>query len=63
MRSPKAVGDSWQIPRGQKMPNMSTVAVAVTYRPYEIIDILVNMFINVRAYWSVEGRFDQFRGV
>ena len=42
------------------MPNMSTVAIAVSYRLYEIIDINENMFIYVDAYRTAGGRFDQF---
>ena len=44
------------------MPNMSTVAIAVAYRLYEIIDIIENMFINVGAQKLAKGRFDQFEG-
>ena len=36
--------------RGQKMPNMSTVASVVSYQSGEIIDIMINMFINVGPY-------------
>ena len=45
------------------MPNMSTVAIAVAYRLYEIIDINENMFIYVDAYRTASGRFDQFEGL
>ena len=54
-------GASWifcGIPRGQKMANMSTVASLVTYRSSEIIDIMINMFINVGAQKPANGRFD-----
>ena len=44
-------------PLGQKMPNMSTVASLVTYRSSEIIDIMINMFINVGAQKPANGRF------
>ena len=47
-----------ETPRGQKMPNMSTVASLVTYRSSEIIDIMINMFINVGAQKPANGRFD-----
>ena len=46
---------------GQKMANMSTVAILVPYRHHKIIDIIVNMFINVSTYKSAIGLFDQFR--
>ena len=49
-------------PGGQKMPNMSTVASVVSYQSSEIINIMENMFINVGAYKSAEGRFTQFVG-
>ena len=48
-------------PCGQKMANMSTVAISVPYRHHKIIDIIVNMFINVSTYKSAIGLFDQFR--
>ena len=34
-------------PRGQKMPKMSTVAIAVSYQLFKLIDINENMSINV----------------
>ena len=49
-------------PRGQKMPNMSTAAIAVSYRLFKLIDITENMFINVGTQKPVSGRFDQFEG-
>ena len=52
-----------ETPCGQKMPNMSTVAIAVSYRLYEIIDINENMFIYVDTYRTASGRFDQFEGL
>ena len=42
------------------MPNMSTVAIAVSYQSSEIIDIIENMFINVGTQKLAKGRFDQF---
>ena len=45
-------------PCGQKMPNMSTVAGVVSYRPYKIIDTTANMFINVGTQKHTNGRFD-----
>ena len=54
---------AFSIPGGQKMPNMSTVAIAVSYRLYEIIDINENMFIYVDTYRTASGRFDQFEGL
>ena len=44
--------------RGQKMPNMSTVAHLVTYPSSEIIDKVINMFINVGRQKPANGRFD-----
>ena len=44
--------------RGQKMPNMSTVANLVTYRSSEIIDKVKNTFINVGTQKPANGRFD-----
>ena len=43
------------------MPNMSTVAIVVPYCRHKIIDITANMFINLNAYKSAIGLFDQFR--
>ena len=43
-------------PLGQIMPNMSNVASLVTYRSSEIIDIMINMFINVGAQKPANGR-------
>ena len=54
---------AFSIPGGQKMPNMSTVAIAVSYRLYEIIDIKENMFIYVDTYRTASGRFDKFEGL
>ena len=50
-------------PCGQKMPNMSTVAIAVSYRLFMLIDITENMFINVGTQKPANGRFDQFEGI
>ena len=44
--------------RGQKMPNMSTVANLVTYSSGDIIDKVINMFINVGTQKPANGRFD-----
>ena len=44
--------------RGQKMPNMSTVAKLVTYSSGDIIDKVINMFINVGTQKAANGRFD-----
>ena len=44
--------------RGQKMPNMSTVAHLVTYPSSEIIYKVINMFINVGRQKPANGRFD-----
>ena len=44
--------------RGQKMPNMSTVANLVTYSSGDIIDKMINMFINVGTQKPANGRFD-----
>ena len=37
-------------PCGQKMANMSTVAIVVSYCRHKIIDITENMFINLNTY-------------
>ena len=47
-----------ETPRGQKMPNMSTVANLLTYPSSEIIDKVINMFINVGTQKPANGRFD-----
>ena len=47
-----------ETPCGQKMPNMSTGANLVTYRSSEIIDKVINMFINVGTQKPANGRFD-----
>ena len=47
-----------ETPCGQKMPNMSTVANLVTYLSSEIIDKVINMFINVGRQKPANGRFD-----
>ena len=47
-----------ETPCGQKMPNMSTVANIVTYPSSEIIDKVINMFINVGTQKPANGRFD-----
>ena len=39
------------------MPNMSTVANLVTYPSSEIIDKVINMFINVGRRKPANGRF------
>ena len=46
-----------ETPCGQKMPNMSTVANLVTYTSSEIIDKVINMFINVGRRKPANGRF------
>ena len=45
------------------MANMSTVAIAVSYRLYKIIDITENMFINVGIQKSANGHLDQSEGI
>ena len=52
-----------ETPCGQKMPNMSNVANLVTYPSSEIIDKVINMFINVGTQKPANGRFDQFEGI
>ena len=47
-----------ETPCGQKMPNMSNVANLVTYPSSEIIDKVINMFINVGTQKPANGRFD-----
>ena len=37
-------------PSGQKMPNMSTVAIVMPYYFRKIMDITANMFINIDGY-------------
>ena len=37
-------------PSGQKMPNMSTVAIVMPYYFRKIMDITANIFINIDAY-------------
>ena len=51
------------MPGGQKMPNMSTVAIAVSYRLFKLIDITEKMSINVGTQKSANGRLDQFAGI
>ncbi len=51
-----------EAPCGQKMPNMSTVAIVVPYCWHKIIDITANMFINLNTYKPAIELFEQFGG-